>query len=300
MSDPSLAPVMTANNYGKQTVRVTKVKRGAHVHEVMQFTVRVALSGDFAAAYTHGDNRLVIATDTIKNTVYIVASEHHCNDAETFAVDLARHFVRQYAHVDGAVIELEQELYDRIPVGNNNNKNVVGHPTAFVHRGPEKHWVQAEVRRNWQRPRLMSGIVGLQVLRTAGSEWADFHRDEYRALGDTKDRLMATVVDARWVWNDSLSAPFNETYETVRRNICETFCNHHSLGVQATMFKIAETVLKRNKFVETIRMTLPNVHHIPFDLSKFGRTNRNEIFVATSEPAGNIHIEMSRARSSKL
>lgn len=293
---------MTANQYGKDRVRVTKVKRGAHVHEVMQFDIKVQLHGDFAASYTHGDNRLVVATDTIKNSCYAVASEHACNEPETFAIDLARNFIRRYAHVTCATVELTQDLYDRIPVASLDGKRsaAAGHPTAWVHRGPEKRWVKAVVSRT-ARPRVWTGIVGLHVLRTAGSEWADFHTDEMRVLKDTKDRLLATIVDARWEWNSWDSATFNETYDNVRRVLCDVFANHHSLGVQATMFKIAEEIVRLNKFVESIRIVLPNVHHIPYDLSKLGgRQNRNEIFIATSEPYGLISVDVARSRSAKL
>ena len=57
-------------------------------------TVDVALEGDFAASYTDADNSLVIATDTMKNTVYAFAPEHLAGSIEAFGLVLARHFVR--------------------------------------------------------------------------------------------------------------------------------------------------------------------------------------------------------------
>lgn len=287
---------MSDNSYGKDKVRVTKVKRGAHLHEVMQFTIRVRLHGEFAAAYTIGDNRLVVATDTIKNTCYAIASDHACNEPETYAIDLCRHFLRQYSHVSVANIELTQDLYDRIPAAQG------GHPTAWVHRGTEKRYVNATVSRaSPQHPKVITGIVGLSVLRTAGSEWADFHRDEYRTLGDTKDRLLATTVDLKWEWNEPWAASYNATYDGIRSDLLTMFANHHSLGVQQTMYKVTEEIIKRYKYVEKVRMSCPNIHHIPFDLSRVGgRTNRNEIFITTSEPCGLINIEMGRTRSAKL
>lgn len=289
--------VITANSYGKGRVRVTKVKRLAHVHEVAQYDIEVQLEGEFEASYTMGDNRLVVATDTIKNNCYALASEHPCNDPESFAIDLARNFLRRYKQVQSATIELTQDLYDRIAVSGSKE----GHPTAWTHRGPEKRWVKAVVRRD-RRPRVWTGIVGLSVLRTQGSEWADFHTDEMRTLKDTKDRLLATVVDARWEWNTWDVASFNETYTRVRSIIADIFANHHSLGAQHTMYKIAEECMRVNPFIEVFRMVLPNVHHIPYDLSRLGgRQNRNEIFIATSEPFGLIKVELTRSRSaSKL
>jgi urate oxidase len=304
-------PTLLSNSYGKGKVRLTKVKRGAHLHEIMQFDISVALEGEFVNSYSEGDNRNVVATDTIKNTCYAIASDHPCNDPETFAVDLCRHFLRQYNHVSSAQVELTQDLYDRMPVPSQGDrlslKNElvkpqtmnVGHPYAFIHRGTEKRWVKAKVRRDAPRnPDVWTGIIGLTVLKTAGSEWADFHRDEYRTLGDSKDRILATSVQAKWQWNSVWNASFNDTYNSIRKSLLDIFANHHSHGVQQTMFKVGEQVVKNHDFVERIKITLPNIHHVPFDLSKLGgRVNRNEIFIATSEPFGLIHCEVARERS---
>ena len=64
-----------ANRYGKQSIRLVRVVRGP-VHRVRDLTVDVALEGGFDAAFIDGDNTLVVATDTMKNTVYAFATEH--------------------------------------------------------------------------------------------------------------------------------------------------------------------------------------------------------------------------------
>src|SRR5216684_2188379 len=61
------------NSYGKQGVRLVKVERHGAFDMIRQMEVEVRLEGDFAAAYEHGDNRLVVPTDTMKNTVYAMA-----------------------------------------------------------------------------------------------------------------------------------------------------------------------------------------------------------------------------------
>ena len=62
-----MKPLLSHNAYGKSAVRLTKVVRDkGTVHEFFEMDVAIQLEGDFAAAYTDGDNRSVIATDTIK------------------------------------------------------------------------------------------------------------------------------------------------------------------------------------------------------------------------------------------
>src|SRR5581483_3136247 len=81
------------NNYGKSDVRVVKVVRGPERHEIRDLTVDVALEGDFAAAHGEGDNTGLLATDTMRNTVYAIAKQDPIEHLETFARRLVAHFV---------------------------------------------------------------------------------------------------------------------------------------------------------------------------------------------------------------
>jgi urate oxidase len=57
---------------------------------------------------------------------------------------------------------------------------------------------------------------------------------------------------------------------------------------------MGEAVLEQHPEVGQIRLSLPNKHHLPVDLSPFGLENRNEIFVATEEPYGLIEATLKR------
>src|SRR4051794_41409881 len=82
-----------ANRYGKGEVRLVKVERTPGRHVVRDLTVHVALEGDFAAAHLTGDNTGLLATDTMRNTVYALAPEHLTGAIEAYGLVLARHFV---------------------------------------------------------------------------------------------------------------------------------------------------------------------------------------------------------------
>ncbi len=89
-----------ANHYGKDTIRLVKVDKASAYHEVRDLTVDVELAGDFTASYVDGDNAMVIATDTMKNTVYAFAPEHLTGEIESFGIVLARHFAEAAAGVE--------------------------------------------------------------------------------------------------------------------------------------------------------------------------------------------------------
>src|SRR5437867_5544090 len=85
------------NRYGKAQVRLVKVRRQHDPHEIVDVTIDVQLEGAFEPVYKDGDNRLCLATDTMKNTVYAFARQDEINHVEAFAERLATHFAEQPA-----------------------------------------------------------------------------------------------------------------------------------------------------------------------------------------------------------
>lgn len=107
--------VLGANSHGKARVRVAKVRRGRDgQHTFVELKVRIELEGGVADSYTSGDNRMVVATDTCKNHVYILAKKHDCGTPEEFARDLALGFLAEYSHLESASIQVEEVPWARV------------------------------------------------------------------------------------------------------------------------------------------------------------------------------------------
>src|SRR4051812_37942841 len=100
-----MAVVLTQNAYGKSSVRLTKVTRLAERHELAQWSIDVKLEGKFADSYITGDNRNLVATDTMKNIVYVLALEHALGDPESFALSLGDHFLGVYPQIESCGIK---------------------------------------------------------------------------------------------------------------------------------------------------------------------------------------------------
>jgi urate oxidase len=267
------------NSYGKSSVRLTKVVRNGVHHELIELSVDIRLSGDFTASYTAGDNSRIIATDSMKNKVYVLAKERSFTSIEEFAVLLARHFIQSYSQVQRAVISISQTLWQRLasPDG--------PHPHAFTDAGAERRICRAELVGD--KLELSGGVDDLRFIKTTGSEFRGFVTDRYRTLNDTSDRIFATSVEAVWTYA-SESADFNGTFVAARTSLLQTMANHHSLSVQHTLLVMGEAVLKDCPALRSIRLTMPNSHRIPIDLQPFGLENDNEIFVPIDEPHGVI------------
>lgn len=118
----AMAAVASAR-YGKDKVRLVRVVRlppdpaAPHLQRdaVHEWTVRVLLKGAaFAPSFTRADNALVVPTDTVKNTVYVLAKTRFRPAPELFARELADHFLARYAHVAGVDVDIAAHKWTRI------------------------------------------------------------------------------------------------------------------------------------------------------------------------------------------
>ncbi len=268
------------NSYGKVEVRLTKVIRSGSSHEIQELTVRVMLGGAFDRVYTHGDNSACIPTDTMKNMVFVLAKKHDFRSPESFAGILADHFLQSFSHVASVEAVLRQDPWERIPVGSTPHRH------AFVRAGSGTRTCALRKERSGASC-LSGGLAGLEVLKTSGSGFSGFLRDEYTTLEDTRDRILATAIDAEWDYAPA-AADHNALFSAARETLLEVFATHDSASVQQTLFVMGETLLARLPDITQVRISLPNRHRLPVDLSPFRLANGGEIFTATNEPFGLI------------
>jgi urate oxidase len=144
------------------------------------------------------------------------------------------------------------------------------------------------------------------VLKTAKSSFVDFFRDDYTTLPDVPDRLVGSVVTATWNYtSEALKCDFKQQAADIKRVLIETFAGPADVGVdspavQYTLYKMGEAVLDKVPSVKDITITMPNVHNLPVDLTRFGLKNKHphgEVFLPTDEPHGIIRATMVRATS---
>jgi len=276
-------PILLGDNqYGKaetHVVRVTKSGAGGRTHQIKDLNVSVALSGDFTASHLSGDNSKVVPTDTQKNTIFAFAGDSPMGEIEDFAVRLARHFVSEFASVYRSRVSIEEYPWARIEVEGKP------HPHAFVRDGSEKRL--AVVTCTDDAAWVVGGLADLVVLKSTGSEFWGYPRDRYTTLAETKDRVLATALTARWRYRET-AADWADSFAEVRRVMLETFAVKHSLALQQTLYAMGEAVLEARPEVAEIRLSMPNKHHFAVDLSPFGLANDNEVFYAADRPYGLI------------
>ncbi|MEM8997573.1 MAG: factor-independent urate hydroxylase [Acidobacteriota bacterium] len=275
------------HRYGKVGVRLLRLDRSRLPHRLFEATVEVSLEGDFDEAYAEGDNRRVLPTDTMKNTVYALARERAFETAEGFARLLARHFVTDHKQVSQATIRISERPWERHA------------DAAFVAGGEERDTVDVRLDVSGGTD-VSSGVEGLLILKSSDSGFSDFPRDRYTLLEDTDDRLFSTSLEARWDYSglqvDGAAPDFADVRRRVRRALLDAFAGHTSRSVQHTLYWMGEAALEAAPEIERIFLRMPNKHYLLAKLEAFELDNPNVIFVPTDEPAGLIEGTVERAR----
>lgn len=279
--------VLGANQYGKAEVRLVRVDRAGPRHDLRDLTVGVTLAGDLADTHLTGDNSRLLPTDSQKNTVYAFARRHGVDQVEDFGLRLARHFVDSQPSITRARVTLAEHGWRRLG------------PHSFARDGAQTRIATVTV--TGEETVVESGLTGLVLLNSAGSEFSGYVRDPYTTLPETDDRILATEVEATWRHDcpdggrDWAGRDWAGSYEAVRAALVGAFVETYSRSLQQTLYAMGHRVLDTRPEVAEVRLTLPNRHHLLVDLTPFGLDNPGEVFVATDRPYGLIEATVTRS-----
>ncbi|XP_039138401.1 uricase isoform X1 [Dioscorea cayenensis subsp. rotundata] len=311
--------------HGKSRVRVARVWRNSVTGKdlIVEWRVAVSLVTDCLPAFTSGENSSIVATDSMKNTVYVKAKE--CTEVvsvEEFAIILAKHFTSLYPQVESATISIVEKPWERLVLGRQP------HSHGFK-AGSEKHTAEVTLKKNGTMT-LTSGIEGLAVLKTTkvlkdsyGIN-TQFFLIQLRGYWLLKSQLSGAFLEddndqvscARFVWyryafewlSDIPPKPFcfTQRYQEVKEVLLETFFGPPQVGVyspsvQNTLYLMAKAVLNKFLDVTSLHLRMPNLHFLPVNLT--AKTNPNmvkfadDVYMPTNEPHGTIEATVTRCMS---
>ena len=276
---------LTGHRYGKARVRVMKILREGPVHTLKDLEVAAYLSGDFASSYTSGDNSKVVATDTIKNTINVFARQHLGEEIERFGLVLGEHFLTHYQQVREAEIQISERRWERLTVDS------APHPHSFA-AGAEGRAFTRVICSNSEKT-IRSGVRNLVILKSTGSGFENYPRDEFTTLPETADRILATSFSATWTFKDQPDH-YGRANEAILSAMLKVFANNYSPSAQTTLFQMGEAALAACPEVSKLDLAMPNKHYLLINLSLFGLENRNEVFTPTEEPHGQIEAVVTR------
>ena len=272
------------NQYGKAEVRLVHVARGAGPAGedlLRDWNVSTSLSGDLADSHLTGSNAKVLPTDSQKNKVYALAKELGGDvEPEAFGLELASFFVSSQEPITRARVRIEE--YGWTPIG------TTGY--SFARSGDLVRTTVVQVDAALGTS-VVSGLQDLTVMNTTASEFWGYPKDPYTTLPETKDRILATSVNASWRFRPEAVAGgsyWDAAFLVAKSTILTTFAGTYTYSLQQMLYTIGSAVLDALPSVCEVRLSLPNKHHYLVDLSPFGLENDREVYLAGDRPYGLI------------
>jgi urate oxidase/2-oxo-4-hydroxy-4-carboxy-5-ureidoimidazoline decarboxylase len=211
-------------SYGKLRVPVHRIEGD----DVFACEVDVEVLGDnFAPAYTEGDNANVVATDTMKNFILREAGNHGGTTLEGFLAFVGQRMIATYPVMESLRVSGRELRFDRL-AGKVFSRSGDDHGIASVRVGPDG---VSDVR---------GGRHGLMLLKTSGSAFTRFARDEYTTLPERGDRPLFIRLDVDWRYTDPAG---HVGSRAVRDHLAATFDDFVSESIQHLVHEMGTRLL---------------------------------------------------------
>jgi urate oxidase len=272
------------NQYGKSEVRLVHVARGAGPDGedlLRDWNISTWLSGDLADSHLTGSNEKVLPTDSQKNKAYALAKELGGDvEPETFGIELGSFFVSSQEPITRARIAIEE--YRWSPIG------ATGY--SFARSGDLVRTTVVHVDAALGTS-VVSGLKDLTLMNTTASEFWGYPKDPYTTLPETRDRVLATSVNASWRFRPSALAAgvdWGAAFASAESTILSTFADTYTYSLQQMLYAIGAALVSELPSVCEARLSLPNKHHYIVDLAPFGLENDREVYLAGDRPYGLI------------
>jgi len=276
---------LITSTYGKGRVRIMRVKRDTARHEVRELSVKTLLTGGFDRVFTHADNSAALCTDTVKNITWIVARENVGLDSEPYCKALAQKFLDAYPQVETVTVTAEETKWTRMLVDGEEQDH------GFILDPNGKPVTIVEASRGGMA--VTSGLNGFTFMKSTQSGWDNFYKDEYTTLAETRDRIAATAMEARWRWSRD-PADYAAANALILKTMLKVFISTYSESVQDSLYRMGMAALEAVPELIDIHMACPNKHYVPINLKPFGMDYDNMVLLPTDEPHGQIECTVGR------
>lgn len=299
-------------SYGKSQVtfyrtyaaplRVTPIPESAFTgREQTLFAAEVAVEvfgNNFLPAYTDGDNREVVATDTMKNIVLRQALAFGGTTLEGFLETLGRHFLTTYGHMQSLRVTAVEQPFTaaRVP---DAQSSFADSSVLFSRGHGDAGFAELDLGRADETIVVSAhrcGRVGLQLIKLTGSSFASFARDDYTTLPETIDRPLFIYLDVFWRYSDSadlVDAGANYVAaEQVRDLIQTVFHDFNSKSIQHLVHEMGQRVLAR--FPQLGEVTFEAQNRL-WDTAFVSETDPNtKVYCDPRPPYGLIRLTLDR------
>ena len=252
------ADVATYRTYGTPLTGVKPIPESSFAGRsniLMAASIEVQVLGTaFMAAYTEGDNRLVVATDTMKNFIHRESLAFTGATLEEWIAFIGARFLETYPHMErlrvmGTEIPFEPAL---VPAAESDG--FTASEVLFERGHGDRSTARVELERTADGgvhvTDVSAGRKDIQLMKVTGSAFADFARDSYTTLPERKDRPLYVHMDLGWRYGspDAALDPSHASYvagDQVADLAASVFHRFVSLSIQHLVNEIGKVMLER-------------------------------------------------------
>lgn len=248
------ADISLYRTYGTPLTKVTPIPESSFTgrdNTLFAANVTVEVLGDnFMPAYTQGDNRNVVATDTMKNFVLQKALAYNGATLEGFLYFLGDEFLRTYPQMQSLRMSGDEAPFTSasVPSGGFGPSAVLFAPSHGDHG-----LAALDIKRDGDGAKVVGhrcGRAGLQLIKITGSSFASFARDSFTTLPEQTDRPLFIYLDIGWTYTHSahMLNPAIGRYvaaEQVRDLVHVVFHEFVSMSIQHLVHEMGTRLLQR-------------------------------------------------------
>ncbi len=262
--------------------------------------IEIVVRGEaFLEAYTRGDNRRVVATDTMKNFIVSVALACESATLEGWLHEIGAAFLSTYPHMERLTMVGRQLPFSPALVAQADgfalserlfSRERGDHSTARLD-------IERDERGGVRITDHHGGRRGLQLIKLSGSAFLQFARDEHTTLPERSDRPLYIWCDIGWRYFDVTDAlgPAPSAYvdgEQVADLAASVFGDFVSLSIQHLVHEIGTRILDR--FPQLAEVSFDSQNRL-WDVGEVSQTDeRVRVYTDPRPPYGRIGLIMRR------
>ena len=245
----------------------------------------------FLASYTEGDNREVVATDTMKNFVYATAAEFTGESLEAYVAFLGRRLLTTYPQMERIRVTARE-----VPLDPGHQVDGQSDVVFVMTRGDGAvaHADFARDKGGIAMSHARSGIEGMRLMKTTGSSFAAFARDGYTTLPELTDRPLTIRMDVHWEYGDIADAAAEGrghiSNKLVRDALELAFHDVNSRSIQELVHQMGQRLLKGFPSLAAVEFSAEN--HTPDKVAE-GK-NEVRVFAEPRQTFGKIGLVLRR------
>jgi urate oxidase len=160
----------------------------------------------FLDAYTTGDNRRVVATDTMKNFIHAASLECPAATLEGWLHHVGSAFLETYPHMERLTMLGRELPFPAAVVPAADGDGFAMSDVLFARDRNDRSTASLDLERDDAGGVRVSGHAcgrqELQLIKITGSAFVDFARDEHTTLPERRDRPLYVWTDIGWRYAD--------------------------------------------------------------------------------------------------